>query len=183
MSSGDFDVAFITPVMTYAAQNLPEQSTGRERGAMRAVTEFGNWSEYVADLPPVLLVRVTPKLVEGFWTTVARGAALTQGVALPPIKHFKAGFSRLRAWCGAAEVAPIHPLHIEQRLSQTDAIREGLYVFDSGALGPQCGSVKLVLHSEKQPAKADTVVVDPKIIERIWQDFAPYRALSDEPQR
>ena len=131
-----------------------------------------NWSEYVADFPPVLLVRVTPKLVEGFWTTVARGAAQTQGVALPPIKHFKSGFSRMRAFCGDAEVTPIHPFKLEQRVSETDAIYEGLYVFDPAALGPECGTVKLVLYSEKEPEKADTRVVDPKLLQQIWQDFA-----------
>ena len=113
--------------------------------------DFGNWSEYVADFPPVLLIRVTPKLVEGFWTTVARGAARTQGVSLPPIKRVKSGFSRMRAFCGDAEVTPIHPFKLEQRVSESDAIYEGLYVFDPGALGPHCGPVKLVLYSEKEP--------------------------------
>ncbi len=123
------------------------------------------------------MVRVTPKLAESFWTTIARGAAYTQGVALPPIKHFKPGFSRLRAFCGDVEVTPIHPFTLEQRVSETDAVREGLYVFDPQALGPHCKSVKLVLSSEKEPEKQDTRTVDPQVIERIWQDFAPYRAL------
>ena len=121
------------------------------------------------------MVRATPKLVEGFWTTVARGAARTQGVALPPIKHFKAGFSRMRALCGDAEIVPIHPFTIQQRVSDTDAINEGFYVFDPGALGPHCGTVKLVLYSEKDPAKGDTRVVDPKILQAIWDDFALIR--------
>ena len=89
---------------------------------------------------------------------------------------FKPGFSRLRAFCGDAEVTPIHPLTLEQRVSDTDAIHEGLYVFDPGALGPQCATVKLVLYSEKEPEKGDTRDVDPKIVQRIWQDFEPYRA-------
>ena len=142
---------------------------------MRSLTDFGNWSEYVADLPPVLLIRVTPKLAEGFWTTVARGAARTQGVSLPPIKHFKSGFSRMRVFCGDAEVTPIHPFKLEQRVSESDAIYEGLYVFDPGALGPHCGPVKLVLYSEKEPAKGDTRLVDPRVLQQIWQDFAAYR--------
>jgi hypothetical protein len=167
-TSNDFDVAFITPVMTYGAKAQP-------------LTDFGNWSEYLEDSPPVLLIRATPRLVEGFWTTVARGAARTQGVALPPIKRFKPGFSRLRAFCGDAEVTPIHPLRLEQRVSESDAIHEGLYVFDPGAFGPQCGSVKLVLYSEKEPEKADTREVDPKVIQRIWQDFESYRSKSVEP--
>ena len=142
--------------------------------------DFGNWSEYVADFPPVLLIRVTPKLVESFWTTVARGAARTQGVALPPIKRVKSGFSRMRVFCGDAEVTPIHPFKLEQRVSESDAIYEGLYVFDPGALGPHCGTVKLVLYSEKEPAKGDTRLVDPKVLQQIWQDFAPSRALKQQ---
>jgi len=166
MSSADFDVAFITPVMTYGTKVQP-------------LTDFGNWSDYLEDSPPLLLMRVTPRLVEGFWTTVARGAARTQGVALPPIKRFKPGFLRLRAFCGDAEVTPIHPFRLEQRVSESDAIHEGLYVFDPGAFGPHCGSVKLVLFSEKEPEKGDTRDVDPKVIQRIWQDFEIYRSLKN----
>jgi hypothetical protein len=138
--------------------------------------EFANWSQYVADMPPVLLVRATPKMVEGFWTKVARGAAVTQGVAIPPIKHFKSGFLRMRAFCGDAEVTPIHPFRLEQRIGDGDAVYEGLYVFDPDALGPSCASVKLVLYSEKEPQKADAQIVDPKVIQQIWRDFETYRA-------
>jgi S1-C subfamily serine protease len=186
MSSSDFDIAFITPVLTYGEQYRAEQASDRERrrGAptpggdptfVRPLMDFGNWSEYVADFPAVLLIRVTPKLVEGFWTTVARGAARTQGVDLPPFKHFKSGLSRMRAFCGDVEVTPIHPFKIEHPVPDGDPIYEGLYVFDPGALGPQCASVKLTLYSEKEPQKADSRVVDPKVVQQIWQDFAPYR--------
>jgi S1-C subfamily serine protease len=188
MSSSDFDIAFLTPVVVYGAQHNTQQANPRaglgstrgpnvQQGRQVSSTDFGDWSDYFADVPPVLVVRVTPKLAESFWTTVARGAAYTQGVVLPPIKHFKPGFSRLQALCGAVEVTPIHPFTLEQRVSETDAIREGLYVFDPQALGPHCKSVKLVLYSEKNPEKPDARAVDPQVIERIWQDFAPYRAL------
>jgi S1-C subfamily serine protease len=184
--SEDYDISFITPMHVYGAQYQSEQAARRERGAgapmsppqalVRPLMDFGYWSGYVADIPPVLLVRVTPRLVEGFWTTVARGAARTQGVSLPPIKHFKPGFARMRAFCGDAEVTPIHPLKLEQRVSETDAIYEGLYVFDPEALTPQCSTVTLVLYSEKEPDKGDKRVVDPKIVQQVWEDFAPYRA-------
>ena len=141
---------------------------------VRPTMDFSNWSDYVSDVPPVLLVRVTPKLAEGFWTKVARGAAYTQGMSIPPIKRFKPGFLRMRAFCGDREVTPIHPFRLERRTSETDAIFEGLYVFDPGALGSHCGGVKLVLYSEKDPAKGDSRSVDPKVIEQIAQDFAPY---------
>jgi S1-C subfamily serine protease len=188
ISSSDFDVSFMTPVQTYGAQHQAAVVNRRDRGrtgppadvqqmVVRTLMEFGSWSPYVADFPPVLLVRITPKLVEGFWTKVARGAAQTQGMAIPPIKRFKSGFSRMRAFCGDAEVTPIHPFRIEQRVSDNDGIYEGLYVFDPEALGPACGTVKLTLYSEKEPEKGDTLPVDPKLVERIWQDFDPYRAL------
>jgi S1-C subfamily serine protease len=182
LSASIFDVTFITPVLTYTERHADQTGrdpgrdiSGPEQALVRPLADFSNWSDYVDDFPPVLLIRVTPKLVEGFWTTVARGAAMTQGVALPPIKHFKSGFSRMRAFCGDAEVVPIHPFRLEQRVSETDAIYEGLYAYDASALGPQCGTVKLVLYPEKEPDKGDTRVVDPTVVQRIWQDFEAYR--------
>lgn len=187
MASTDFDIGFITPVLVYGAQYQAEQATKRDRTdrgrrpqdvpppVMRPQMDFANWSEYVADVPPVLMIRATPKFEEGFWTKVARGAAQTQGMAIPAIKRFKSGFSRMRAFCGDAEIVPIHPFKLEQHVSETDTITEGLYVFDASALGPECASVKLMLYSEKEPDKADTRLVDPKLIQQIWSDFAPYR--------
>jgi hypothetical protein len=166
MSTSDFDMAFITPVVAYAGT----------QGLTRPPMDFSNWSEYVGSAPPVLLVRVTPKLVESFWMTVARGAAWTQGAALPPIKRFESGFSRLRAFCGEREVPPIHPFKLELRISETDAVYEGLSVFGPDALGPHCGRVRLVLYSDKAPDQGDSREVDPKVLRQIWQDFEPYRA-------
>ncbi len=186
LSSSDYDVTFITPPTAYAAQLRADRTTGRARAGgggedvaaeirKRLLTDFANWSEYVTDLPPVLLVRVTPRLKEGFWTMVGRAAAMTQGMQLPPMKRPAAGFARMQVFCGSTEVTPIHPFVIEQRLSATDTIHEGLYVFDPGALGPHCGTVRITLFSEKDPEKGDSRVVDPKIVEQIWDDFAPAR--------
>jgi hypothetical protein len=187
MSSTDFDIAFITPVQTFGTEYQAEQMSQRQRskGAsptavqpaiLRPLMAFGNWSQYFADFPPLLLIRVTPKMVESFWTKVARGAAQTQGIAIPAIKRITSGFLRMRALCGETEITPIHPFKLEQRISDSTAVYEGLYVFDPGALGPSGGSVKLVLYSEKEPGKADTQVVDAKVVQQIWDDFASYRA-------
>lgn len=189
VSSSNFDVTFITPGLTYGAlyqSNAPlPRTTSKdtrkpepepEQSLVRPLLDFSNWADYVHDFPPVLLVRVTPRLVEGFWTRVGRIAAGTQGVSLPPIKRVQSGFLRLRALCGEAEVAPIHPFRLEQRLSESEAIYEGLYAYDPGALGPHCGTVTLLLYSAKEPAKSDTRVVDAQVIQQVWDDFAPYRA-------
>jgi hypothetical protein len=163
MSATDFDIAFITPVHVY----------GTKDQVRRPVMDFGNWSEYMADYPRVLLVRVTPKMVEGLWARMARGAAMTQGMALPPMKRAKSGFSRMRVFCGETEVTAIHPFMVEQRISETEAIYEGLYVFDPAVLGPQCGTVRLTVYSENAPDKGDTRVVDPGVLQQIARDFAP----------
>ena len=180
-SSSDFDVAFITPPMVSRAQRRSEWTGGAGTRSPEAearlglITDFGSWSEFFADVPPVLIVRVTPKLVEGFWKRLAREAARTQGAQLPPFKDFKTSFLRLRAACGDAEVTPIHPFVLEHRVSEKASVREGLYVFDPDALGPPCGRVTLTLYSEKTPETGETITIDPAVLERLWQEFAPYR--------
>jgi S1-C subfamily serine protease len=159
MAASDFDVAFIPPILAYAAQSQTNVS-------------FANWSDYVADTPPVLLIRVTPKMVESLLAKVARGAATTQGMALPAIKRLGSGFLKLRAFCDSTEVTPIHPFKLELRASDTNVIYEGLYVFDPAALGPECGSVALSLYSEKEPTKEDRRIVDPKLLQQIRRDVS-----------
>jgi S1-C subfamily serine protease len=187
VSSADFDVSLITPVLAFSARHQGgERAATRGRAsdtrdpveleaARRALQEFGNWWDYVRRDPPVLMIRATPKMVESFWKSILRGAAQTQGVSLPPIKRIKAGFSRMQLLCGDSEVTPIHPFKIEHRLGETEAVYEGFYIYDPAALGPQCGAVKLNLYSDKAPDKADPRTIDPKILEQIHQDFAPYR--------
>jgi hypothetical protein len=136
------------------------------------ITDFGSWSDYFADNPRVLIVRVTPRLVEGFWRRLAREAARTQGAELPPLKAFAASFLRLTVTCGTRAISPIHPFVLEHRLSDSATLREGLYVFDPAAIGPQCGSVTLSLYEEKEPQRASTVTIPGDVLTRIQQDFA-----------
>src|SRR5688572_17009810 len=154
LSSSDFDVAFITPPMIHRARQRAGWTGGRTgrtpeaEAAIGRITEFGAWSHYFATLPPVLVVRVTPKMVESFWKRVGREAARTQGANLPAFKDFKSSFHHMRASCAGVEVTPIHPFVLEHRVSEKNVIREGLYVFDPDAFGPQCGTVTLSLYSE-----------------------------------
>ena len=147
-TSSTFEVALITPVRVYAARNrvrptsLPERTMRNQSVTAEAIRreeglfDFGRWTDYFAGYPPVLVVRVTPRVKEGFWTMIARGAAQTQGVSLPPMKHLTSGFSRLQAFCGQTEVLPIHPFVLERQVSSATTTTEGLYVFDPNALGP-----------------------------------------------
>jgi hypothetical protein len=181
VSSSDFDVAFITPSTLLRAREKVDWTGGKSVRAAEVearlgrLTDFGDWSEYFAEVPPVLTLRITPKLVESFWMRIAREAARTQGAALPAFKDFKANFLRLRAACGDNDVLPIHPFVIEHAISDDRVLREGLYVFSPDAFGPHCRNVTLTLSSEQAPDKRITIPVDAKIIEQIWQDLAPYR--------
>jgi S1-C subfamily serine protease len=182
MSSSDFDVAFVTPPMLHRARQRADWTggqTGRSPEAearLGRLTEFGAWSDYFITLPPVLIVRVAPKMVESFWKRLGREAARTQGADLPAFKDFKSSFQHMRATCGGVEVTPIHPFVLEHHVTEKNVVREGLYVFDPDAFGPQCGTVTLSLYSEAQPERADTLTPTRTILDKIWNDFAPYRA-------
>jgi S1-C subfamily serine protease len=166
VSSSDFDITFLTPSLLDRARQDPGRTGGRNARSPEAearlgrLTDVGAWSGYFSDRPAVLVVRVSPKLVEGFWKRLAREAARTQGAVLPPFKDFTTSFVRMRASCGNDEIAPIQPFVLEHRISDTKVVREGLYVFDPGAFRPTCGRVTLSIYSEKAPGKADTVTVD-----------------------
>ena len=60
---------------------------------------------------------------------------------------------------------------------------EGFYTFASDAVAPTCGVVKLVLFSEKEPNKSEVKVLSPKLVQKLWDDFAPYRALPSRQPR
>jgi hypothetical protein len=185
MSSSDFDVAFITPPMVHRARQRSGWTGGATGGRspeaearLGRLTEFGAWAGYFTNLPAVVIVRATPKMVEGFWKRLGREAARTQGADLPAFKDFKTSFRHMRATCAGAEVTPIHPFVLEHRLSEKNVVREGLYVFDADAFGPQCGTVTLSFYSEAQPQRADALTPTRTILDQIWNDFAAYRASS-----
>lgn len=156
VSASEFDISLMTPAMIGGAQ-----STTSPR------TFFGSWAPYLSNAPQVLLVRVSPQFEESFWKMLARGAARTQGVALPPLASFNANFLRMRAYCGGAEVTPIHRFIIEMPIEGRKPVREGLYVYALTDFGLHCPSVRVELFSEKSPNKADSRTIDPKLFTQI----------------
>jgi hypothetical protein len=156
IKASDFDITVFTSTQAMEVAAGP--------AGMR--TDFGAWSQYLRDVPPVLLVRISPQFEESLWKTLARGAAYTQGVALPPLKSFTANFLRMRAYCGDTEVVPIHPFIIEHEVPDRPPIREGLYVFERSAFG-QCQTIRVSLFSEKSPESADIKEIDPKLFAQL----------------
>ena len=156
IAASDFDIALVTPPMITG-----DQSTWSPRSF------FGYWAAYVTHAPQVLFVRVSPQFEESKWRVLARGAAATQGVRLPPMPNFNANFLRMQAFCGATEVAPIHRLTIEMPIQGRTPVREGLYVFALTDFGTHCASVRFDLFSEKSPNKADSRTIDPGVFVKL----------------
>jgi S1-C subfamily serine protease len=194
-STGDFEIALITPVLTYGVQYAAEQAALKERtkrnkkatsvrgSTETALSQYKNWAEYVGEFRSVINIDARPKLVEGFWSAMGRGLAQSQGYYGGPAKlHFKADFYRMRLMCGEKEVTPIHPGKIEHRVEAANAAVnvndtsfEGFYTYGPDAIGPHCGKVTLEFYTEKEPEKADREVLSQKLVQRIWEDFAAYR--------
>jgi hypothetical protein len=152
ITADEFDISLVSPSMIGG-----DQTTSSSR------TFFGYWTPYVSNAPQVMLLRVSPQFEESFWKMLARGAAQTQGVALPPLRSFSANFLRLRAFCGGTEVEPIHRFIIEMPIEGRKPVREGLYVFALTDFGPHCTSVRVELFSEKSPNRPDSRTIDPKL--------------------
>ena len=55
------------------------------------------------------------------------------------------------------------------------AVREALFAFAPDALGPSCGTARMMLYSEKNPQKPDTKTLDAAVLAHIAQDFEPFR--------
>ena len=157
IKSANFDITLLTS----------KDALNVEPGPASPRADFGNWSDYLRDVGQVLLVRVSPQFEESVWKLLARGAAATQGINLPPLKSLSANFLQLRANCGDAEVTPIHPFVIEHEGPGRSPIREGLYVFERTAFGPQCSTIRFSMFSEKDPQRADTKVIDLKLFEQL----------------
>lgn len=191
---GDFDVTFITPILTYGQQYALEQAALKEKskrtkkGSLPAppvdqFADYKNWAEYVGEYRPVLIVDARPKLVEGFWSGFARGLAQSQGLYGGPARlHFKTDFRSMKLYCGQNEITPIHPGKVEHRLAVSnvavrvnDASYEGFYSYGPDAVDPKCGTVKLVVYNEKDPNSPDVKVLSDKLVKKLWDDFAPLR--------
>lgn len=181
VTSEDFEIAFVTPAFIHHARAKAGWTGGRSVRAPEAearlgrVTDFGAWSSYFVGAPAVVVVRVTPKMVEGFWKRVAREAARTQGAELPPFKHFKTGFVRMTLSCGSREILPIHPFVLEHALSETDSVREGLYVYHPDAFDSACTDVRMTVYSDSAQETPESIPVGAGVVERIRNDFAVWR--------
>jgi hypothetical protein len=193
-SQGDFEVSLITPVLKYYEIREGEMRALKEKGkrnkkatavqgSFRPLDDLRNWAEYLGEYRPVLLIRASPKLRETTGSAITRGLAAYGGVYGGAAKlRYKTDFCKMTLTCGSQEVAPIHPGKIAHVIdvrnglvNATDATYEGFYAYPADAISPSCGRVILRLFSEKDPNESDARLLDKKTVDRVWQDFEPYR--------
>jgi S1-C subfamily serine protease len=197
---GDFNVLFQTPVLSAGMAAIQEQELHKEQAKRQkkagqaaspnpAFAQMRDWAEYVGQNVPVFVVRAAPKLKEGFWSGMARGLAASQGYYGGPAKlKFTTDFVSMKLFCGTKEAQPIQPNRVEvardvqnYRVSVRDAAYYGFYTYPHDAIGPQCGQVRLEISSLKKKEAPEVKVVPQKVVDRIWNDFGPYRdALSGQ---
>jgi len=163
---GEFEVALITPPVGYFARHRDEMSAAR-KAAKRGGGESAQPKvptealEDAQEVRPILAILVRPKYSAFFKV------------------RFKNGFLRMRLLCGSKEIAPIDPgrrqFELEARGKTVDTTFEGIYEYPPDAVSPSCGGVTLEIYSEKDPSVPVSKPMDAATVQRIWEDFDPYR--------
>lgn len=193
---GGFDVALATPVLQYAVQAEAGHAaaagrmkrTGRRnelpQDTFEPLRDLHEWAEYTGEFKPVLLVQAAPQLRETLAS--ALGRQLVPEIELiggAPRMKFRTDFYRMKLLCGGKEVEPIQPgkaatvvnAH-SSFVNVTDATYVGIYSYPPDAISPSCGKVTLQIYSERDPEKSESRILDPRSVERVWNDFRPYFA-------
>ncbi len=193
---GDYDVAFVTPILKYrhlasgvkAAKEKEKRnrkSAAAVQGTFEPLDELKGWEEYLGEYEPVLVVQASPKLKETFWSAFGRGMAASQGGYYrgSAKMRFKTDFYKMKLFCGSTEIKPLFPGKVERVIdvrnafvNVTDAMFDGLYKYPADAITSNCGKVTLQLFSEKDPSQPKVKELDQKTINAVVADFAPYLA-------
>jgi S1-C subfamily serine protease len=190
---GDFDVSVITPPLKYtlmmstdvkAAKELNKRlKKAKSEVTLNPVDQLHNWGEYAGEYEALIHIRASSKLHETFMSAFSRSMSATQGVYGGPARlKFKTDFGRMRLLCDGVEIEPIQPGKIAYMINESnyfvrvsDASYEGFYTYPPDAISPACHQTVLQIESVKKPGKPVEVTFDRKMVQRVWDDFAPYR--------
>src|SRR5215467_5900936 len=165
--AGEFQVAILTPMVRYflrheeemnAARKSAKRTSGDASQAKAPESALSEAQEYES----TATVLVRPKYSAFFKV------------------KFKNGFQKMRLLCGGKEIEPIDPGRSEFELMDlrgrvADTTYQGRYTYLPEAISPSCGGMTLEIFSEKDPNTAITKPLDGDTIQRVWNDFEPYR--------
>ncbi|HTZ31941.1 MAG TPA: serine protease [Methylomirabilota bacterium] len=170
---GDFYVDLITPVAAYELRLDTYNAEMKEYGKHPK----GHTQPTVPDdkYTAALIVAVYPQTKMGYWENFGRNGG-------PPVRHYKNGFSKMMLLCGDHVVEPVWPHRtLEEGGGSWNVVMSndstgGRYVYRSDAIQPSCGTVKLRIVATKKEDEVLEKVLDQKVVQRIWEDYEPYRA-------
>jgi hypothetical protein len=63
----------------------------------------------------------------------------------------------------------------DQRGRKADTTFQGGYEYAPGALVPDCSNVVVEIYSEKDPHTPFSRPIDAATVQRVWEDFGPFR--------
>src|SRR5258706_656929 len=165
--AGEFENAVYTPPLNYflrpdhemyAARKSAKRTGGEASDAKPPESALAEGQDYES----VVHLRVRPKF--GMFLKI----------------KFKSGFQSMILRCNGTPVAPIEPGRHEfglmARGREVGTAFEGLYEYSPDAFSPSCTQMSLDIFSEKDPATPLTKALEPGLVRRVWDDFAPYRA-------
>jgi S1-C subfamily serine protease len=164
---GEFQVAVLTPMVRYFLRHEEEMNAARKS----AKRTSGDASQ--AKAPESALSEAQE--YEATATVVVR----PKYSVLFKVK-FKNGFQKMRLLCGGKEVEPVDPGRTEFELRDmhgrvADTTYQGRYTYLPEAIAPSCGGMSLEIFSEKDPNNPISKVLDGETVQRVWNDFEPYR--------
>lgn len=192
---GGFDVQVVTPPFRVwlqdhraaeAAWERKHHSRDRRQGSAfdpaAAIRQDHTDARAIVEIDAVPKVRPT-KLT--FFLQFQRLARV------PLHLRYTADFERMQLFCGAHVVTPVLPVKAvlrtdfytaaysrgrrEDRTYGLDDAFQGAYRYGPEAFNPTCGTMRLRLYSSLgKPVRTKTL--SRQLVERVWRDFAPWRA-------
>jgi len=177
---GDFDMELLTPVARYQYQQERYTTAMNQRMKQKGGdTTKLQQPEHKYD--PMLGIMAQPQLKMAFWKSW--GDSMGSNNQAPSTFRPKSSFARLRLLCGDKEVEPILPGKFAMGTGSNRFVRVdqsafyGLYTYTPDVISSACGKVTIEVYSAAQPDKPLVKVLEPAQVNRIWQDFEPYRKL------
>ena len=177
---GDFDMELLTPVARYQYQQ-ERYTTAMNQRMKQKGGDTTKLQQPEHKYESVLGIWAHPQMKMAFWKSWGDNMATNNQA--PSTYRPKSSFSRLRLLCGDKEVEPILPGKFTIGTGSNRFVRVdqsafyGLYTYTPDAISSSCGKVTLEVYSASQPDKPLVKVLEPAQVNRVWQDFEPYRKL------
>jgi hypothetical protein len=197
---GNYDVMMLTPIYKFYLSERDRLEAARERekrnrgdgasGTMDKYRNLRNWAEYAGQLKPVVQILAIPEM-KMTGKSLLLGAILVAGAGMmtPPDMKFKADFYEMTLVCDGTVITPIQrgkselivPMQSYYRVKNRFTYA-GIYTYPVDPFEPgKCKQLTLNVFSEENPALAAKKILNPLMVQQVWQDFAEYRQRKTQP--